>query len=232
MDIHTGNGACRRSGVHPHRSNTQGSDWVCRPVSRPVRQAGTRMRHNRGLALTVAIHRASSGCHDGYPRPVRQNRPATRAPSPLKTTALRVIRRAGYPHGQESAGRQRVRPGRRRRPAFRAGRGSSVGRALMLTVAALRVIGNAGYPHGRESAEQQREPGRATAPAFRARSSSSAGRALMLTVEMHSAASRFGCRISTREPALSSLTCSRASRMYTTLQVMLAWAWAWAWAAE
>ncbi len=82
--------------------------------------------------------------------------PTTRAPSPLKTTALRVIRRAGYPHGQESAGRQRVRPGRRRRPAFRAGRGSSVGRALMLTVAALRVIGNAGYPHGRESAEPWR----------------------------------------------------------------------------
>ena len=114
------------------------------------------MLHNRGLALTVAIHRASSSCHDGYPLPVRQNRPATRAPSPLKTTALRVIRRAGYPHGQESAGRQRVRPGRRRRPAFRAGRSSSVGRALMLTVAALRVIGNAGYPHERESAEPWR----------------------------------------------------------------------------
>ncbi|KVL60718.1 hypothetical protein WT01_10895 [Burkholderia cepacia] len=29
----------------------------------------------------------------------------------------------------------------------------------------------------------------------------------MLTVEMHSAASRFGCRISTREPVLSSLAC-------------------------
>ncbi|RRA16705.1 hypothetical protein DF038_35655 [Burkholderia cepacia] len=47
------------------------------------------------------------------------------------------------------------------------------------------------------------EPGSATAPAFRAGSGSSAGRALMLTVEMHSTASRFGCRISTREPQLS-----------------------------
>ena len=42
------------------------------------------------------------------------------------------------------------------------------------------------------------EPGSATAPAFRAGRGSSAGRALMLTVEMHSAASRFGRRISTR----------------------------------
>ncbi len=99
MDIHTGNGAWRRSSVHPHRSNTQGRDWVCRPVSRSDRPAGTRMLHNRWLALTFAIHRASSGCHGGYPLQIRQNRPATRAPSPLKTTALRVIRRAGYPHG-------------------------------------------------------------------------------------------------------------------------------------
>lgn len=118
--------------------------------------------------------------------------PTTRAPSPLKTTALRVIRRAGYPHGQESAGRQRVRPGRRRRPAFRAGRGSSVGRALMLTVAALRVIGNAGYPHERESAEpwrrawkrhraggipsQKRLIGRSSADADRRSTSSNPGR--------------------------------------------------------
>ncbi len=155
MDIHTGNGAWRRSGVHPHRSNTQGRDWVCRPVSHSDRPAGTRMLHNRWLALTVAIHRASSGCHGGYPRPIRQNRPATRAPSPLKTTALRVIRCAGYPHGRESAEQWRG-PGSATAPAFRARSDSSAGRALMLTVAALRVIGDARYPRGRESAEQWR----------------------------------------------------------------------------
>ena len=49
-------------------------------------------------ALTVEIHRASSVCNSGYPRPIRPCRPATRAPSPLKTTALRVVRDAGYPH--------------------------------------------------------------------------------------------------------------------------------------
>lgn len=121
------------------------------------------MLHNRGLTLTVEIHRASSCCNGGYPRAIRGCRPAARAPSPLKTTALRVIRDAGYPHGPRiRRAIEDARPATRHRPAIHAGSGSS------------------------------------------------ADRTLTLTVEMHSAASRFGSRISTREHVLPSLSCSHA----------------------
>ena len=56
----------------------------------------TRIRHNR-LALTAEIHRASV-LQQWLSPPDPPCRPATRAPSPLKTTALRVVRDAGYPH--------------------------------------------------------------------------------------------------------------------------------------
>ena len=120
-------------------------------VYRPDMYAATRIRHNREPALTVEIHRASSVCNSGYPRPIRPCRPATRAPSPLKTTALRVVRDAGYPHACAFADAMTdARSERRDRPAILAGQGSP------------------------------------------------ADRVLTLTVEMHSVASRFGDRISTR----------------------------------
>lgn len=137
-------------------------------VYRPDMYAATRIRHNRGLALTVEIHRASSVCNSGYPRPIRPCRPATRAPSPLKTTALRVVRDAGYPHACAFADAMTdARSERRDRPAILAGQGSP------------------------------------------------ADRVLTLTVEMHSVASRFGDRISTRGLALAPLARSRPNRTCT-----------------
>lgn len=137
-------------------------------VYRPDMYAATRMRHNRGLALTVEIHRASSVCNSGYPRPIRHYRPSPRAPSPLKTTARRVVRDAGYPHACASTNAMAdARRGRCDRPAILAGKGSS------------------------------------------------ADRVLPLTVEMHSVASRFGDRISTRGLALAPLVRSRPNRTCT-----------------
>ena len=56
-----------QSRTHTHRGNTQDREWVYRSDM----YGGTRMLHNRGLALTVEIHRASSVCNSGYPRPIR-----------------------------------------------------------------------------------------------------------------------------------------------------------------
>lgn len=140
-------------------------------VYRPDMYATTRMRHNRGLALTVEIHRASSVCNSGYPRPIRHYRPSSRAPSPLKTTARRVVRDAGYPHACASADAMTDARGERfDRPEIPAGQGSP------------------------------------------------ADRVLPLTVEMHSVASRFGDRISTRGLALAPLARSRPNRTCTPLR--------------
>lgn len=155
------------SRTHTHRGNTPDRARVYRPDM----YAATRMRHNRGLALTVEIHRASSVHNSGYPRPIRHCRPATRAPSPLKTTARRVVRDAGYPHACASTNAMTdARRGRRDRPAILAGKGSS------------------------------------------------ADRVPPLTVEMHSVASRFGDRISTRGLALAPLARSRPNRTCTPLR--------------
>lgn len=152
---------------HTPQKYTRGHEQVYRPDM----YAATRMRHNRGLALTVEIHRASSVHNSGYPRPIRHCRPATRAPSPLKTTARRVVRDAGYPHACASTNAMTdARRGRRDRPAILAGKGSS------------------------------------------------ADRVLPLTVEMHSVASRFGDRISTRGLALAPLARSRPNRTCTPLR--------------
>lgn len=156
------NGAQSRAPAH------QGNALGRERAYRPDMYAATRMRHNHGLALTVEIHRASSVCNSGYPRPIRHCRPATRAPSPLKTTALRVVRDAGYPHACASADAMTDARGERcDRPAILAGQGSP------------------------------------------------ADRVLTLTVEMHSVASRFGDRISTRGLALAPLARSRPNRTCT-----------------
>ncbi len=129
---------------------------------------GTRMLHNRGPALTIEIHRASSVCDSGYPRPIRHCRPATRAPSPLRTTALRVVRDAGYPHACASS-----------------------------------------------DATTDAYSGECDRREIHAGSGSPTDRVLTLTVEMHSAASRFGDRISTRGLALPPLARSRPNRTCT-----------------
>lgn len=109
------------------------------------------MRHNRGLALTVEIHRAPRDCNNGYPRPIRQFRPATRALSPLKTTARRVVHDPGYPHAGASANAiTDTRRGRFDRPVILAGGGSSADRLRTLTVEMHSVASRfgIGYPHG------------------------------------------------------------------------------------
>ena len=52
------------------------------------------------FALTVRIPWASTGCGGSCPRPDLHCLVTIRAPSPLKTTALRVFEWAGYPHGR------------------------------------------------------------------------------------------------------------------------------------
>jgi hypothetical protein len=95
------NAHAAQSRTRTHRGNTLGRERDYPPDG----HAGTYMLHNRGLALTAEIHRASSVCNSDYPRTTRYRRPAARAPSPLKTTALRVVRDARYPHRRESAER-------------------------------------------------------------------------------------------------------------------------------
>ena len=97
-------GIIRRTGALVHACRAIAgphSSWRCFG-SRAGLSAGHVRRNahtaQSRAALTVEIHRASSVCNSGYPRPIRPCRPATRAPSPLKTTALRVVRDAGYPH--------------------------------------------------------------------------------------------------------------------------------------
>ncbi len=104
-DIHIGIGALCRFAVHRHRSNTQ--DREC--ARRPDIQVGPACHAVAGLALTAEIHRASSGCDGRCSHRNRHCHPVSRRPSPLKTTALRVGRRAGYPHERESADRSRTR---------------------------------------------------------------------------------------------------------------------------
>jgi len=52
----------RRSAVHPHRSNTQGREWLC--PSDP--HAGIRMRRDHRFSLTVDMHRVSTGRGDRF----------------------------------------------------------------------------------------------------------------------------------------------------------------------
>ncbi len=95
------NRAFRRSSVCAHRSNTQGRGWI----GRTNILAGTRLPCDCRLALTAEIHRGSTGCDDSRPRPELRCLAAMRAPSPLKTTALRVIGRVRYPRLNMQAAR-------------------------------------------------------------------------------------------------------------------------------
>ncbi len=146
VDIHILAGSFRRSAVHPHRSNTQGREWVRRADI----HAGIRMLRDYRFALTVEMHRASTGCGGCFPRPDLHCQRAVRVCSPVKITALRVAWGAGYPHRGKSADRSRRRVS------------SSAGDAA--------IHAGGGW---------------------------SPDRTLTLTVEKHSAASRFGGRIST-----------------------------------
>ncbi|RQT05398.1 hypothetical protein DF051_35275 [Burkholderia contaminans] len=82
------------------------------------------------------------------------------------------------------------------------------------------MVHDPGYPHAGASANAitDKRRGRFDRPAILAGRGSSADRVRTLTVEMHSVASRFGDRISTRGLALAPLARSRPNRTCAPLR--------------
>ncbi len=155
---------------YPHRK------WRMTPIPRspsPIEYTGARLGLSAGISPGQAgrnphaaqsrarAHRCNTQGFEWLPWRLSTSDPAEPPSHAGTLTVENHSASSDPPRGISTWARIRratagARPGRRRRPAFRAGTGSSVGRALMLTVAALRVIGNAGYPHERESAEPWR----------------------------------------------------------------------------